>query len=162
MIRKCTDCQYTPPSLRHQDLKPRVNRANYDMGVLCWNPIVELGRCYRKMMESTGLWWWWNISVHIRNRSPDLFQFKYRCFVITKSHANSYSTVKDWQKKRKVICSVERIEYGGSRKMNAPRIERAVEDTHTCIYMLEKAVMWKSCFLFMNLPRAMCMDRLWE
>lgn len=33
MIRKCSDCQRTPPSLHHQDLKPRVNRANCDMGV---------------------------------------------------------------------------------------------------------------------------------
>lgn len=116
MIRKCTDCQYTPPSLRHQDLKPRVNRASYDMGVLCWNPIVELGCCYRKMMESTGLWWWWNISVHIRNRSPDLFQFKYHCFVITKSSANSQSTVKDWQKKKKSYLLCRKNWIWGSRK----------------------------------------------
>lgn len=101
MIRKCTDCRYTPPSLRHQDLEPRVNRASYDMGVLCWNPIVEFGCCYRKMMASTGLWWWWNISEHIRNRSPDLFQFKYYCFVIMKGSASSQSTVKDWQQTKK-------------------------------------------------------------
>lgn len=160
MIRKCTDCQYTPPSLRHQDLKPRVKRASYDMGVLCWNPIVELGCCYRKMMASTGLWWWWSISEHIRNYSPDLFQFKYYCFIIMKSSANLQSTVKDWQKEKK-ICSVERIVcHYRVKKMNAPRTVRAVEDTHTCIYMLEKAVMWKSCSLFMILPRAMCLDRL--
>lgn len=42
MIREHADCQYTPPSLRHQDLKPRVNTASYKEGVLHWNTVTEL------------------------------------------------------------------------------------------------------------------------
>lgn len=42
MIREHADCQYTPPSLHHQDLKPRVNTASYEEGVLHQNTVTEL------------------------------------------------------------------------------------------------------------------------
>lgn len=162
MIRKCSDCQHTPPSLHHQDLKPRVNRANCDMGVLCWNPIVGLGCCCRKKWwPSEGLWWWWNIPEYIRSCSTDLFQCRYYCFVSMKSSTNLQSAVRWTAENDDLLCKKKELSLWGQETESTKNRKSCGRHPYLYIHARE-AAMWKSPFLFMNFPRVMCLDRLCE
>lgn len=84
----------------------------------------------------------------------DIFQFKY-CVRRVKSDANAQILQMVGNKKKKKIFRNKCLYYYPEDEYihweQKEHVETAHQQDYTPVYMLEKAAMWKSCLLFINM-----------
>lgn len=86
VIRIYTDCLHTPPSLHHQDLKPRVNTASYKVTVIHWDP---MGYCSKRVITTKSSL----IMMELTRRLKELCWRDKFYFINTKSNRDSQSII---------------------------------------------------------------------